>query len=155
MLIREATASDIPAIVRVHLLAWDAAKDGLDLATRRGPEQRTELWTAFFAQGRGQMSVAEAQGCVVGFIAFGPSRDDDRQGEAEIYTLYVDPAWWRQGVGSALMDEIPETVGPISLWASEGSRQARGFYERHGFSADGATEAGHHVPQVRLVRSGG
>ncbi|MGA0009236.1 MAG: GNAT family N-acetyltransferase [Candidatus Nanopelagicales bacterium] len=153
MLIRAATASDLAGVVDVHVASWDAAKDGLDLVTRRTPEQRTELWTAFFAQGRGQMFVAEDQGRVVGFMAFGPSRDDDRQGQTEIYTLYVDPAWWRQGIGSSLMDQVSDTGGPLSVWTSEGSAQARGFYARHGFHPDGATEAGHHLPQVRLVRS--
>jgi hypothetical protein len=48
---------------------------------------------------------------------------------------------------------VPESAVPISLWTSEGSAQARAFYARHGFHPDGATEAGHHVPQVRLVRT--
>ena len=42
MLIREATADDVPAVVQVHLNSWDAAKEGLDLPTRRTREQRTE-----------------------------------------------------------------------------------------------------------------
>ena len=153
MLIREATADDVPAVVQVHLDSWDAAKEGLDLPTRRTREQRTELWTSFLDEGRGELWVAEDHGGVVGFIAFGSSRDEDRQGEIEIYTLYVDPARWRQGVGSALIGKVPESGVPVSLWTSEGSAQARGFYTRHGFHPDGATEAGHHVPQMRLVRA--
>jgi ribosomal protein S18 acetylase RimI-like enzyme len=152
VLIREATADDLDGIVDVHVASWDAAKDGLDLVTRRTAEQRAELWTAFFAQGRGQMFVAEDQGRVVGFIAFGPSRDDDRQGETEIYTLYVDPAWWGRGLGSALIATAPEDAA-VSLWVGEGNERARAFYARHGFHPDGASEAGHHVPLLRLARS--
>jgi len=153
VLIREAAIADVSAVVQVHLDSWDAAKEGLDLPTRRTREQRTELWTTFLDEGRGELWVAEEHGRVVGFIAFGSSRDEDRRGETEIYTLYVDPDRWRQGVGSALMDQVPESAVPISLWTSEGSAQARAFYARHGFHPDGATEAGHHVPQVRLVRT--
>ena len=50
MLIREATADDVPAVVQVHLDSWDAAKEGLDLPTRRTREQRTEHWTTLHAQ---------------------------------------------------------------------------------------------------------
>jgi ribosomal protein S18 acetylase RimI-like enzyme len=152
VVIRAATADDLDGIVEVHVASWGAAKDGLDLATSRTPEQRAELWTAFFAQGRGQMSVAEDQGRVVGFIASGPSRDDDRQGETEIYTLYVDPHWWGRGLGSALIATAPEDAA-VSLWVAEGNERARTFYARHGFAPDGVHEAGHHVPVLRLARS--
>ena len=86
-----------------------------------------------------------------GFIAFGPSRDADRQREVEVYTLYVDPDSWGQGFGSALMAEVP--VGEVvSLWVVERNSRAREFYGRHGFAPDGAREAGHHVPVIRLAR---
>ena len=151
MLIRKATAADVPSVVQVPLDSWDAAKEGLDLPTRRTREQRTELWTTFLDEGRGELWVAEAHECVVGFIALGSSRDEDRQGETEIYTLYVAPAWWRTGIGSALMARV-RMDAPVSLWATQGNERARAFYARHGFVPDGATEAGHHLPQVRLVR---
>ena len=154
MLIREATVADLPGVVQVHLDAWDAAKEGIDLTTRRTREERAELWTTFLGQGRGELWVAEGHGSVVGFIAFGLSRDEDRQGEFEIYTLYVDPAAWRRGLGSALMAQAPQSA-PVSLWVAERNERARAFYARHGFEPDGATEAGHHVPVVRLARAPG
>ena len=149
--IRPANAADIPAIVRVHVTAWDAAKEGLELPTRRAPEQRTESWTSYLERGESALLVAEQDGAVAGFVAFGLSRDDDRRGEVEIYTLYVDPGSWGQGVGSVLMAEVP--VGAtVSLWVSERNARARRFYARHGFVADGAQESGLHVPVIRVVR---
>lgn len=151
MLIRRATPDDIPGVVRVHLGAWDAAKQGLDIATRRTAQEREELWTRFFDEGRGELRISEADGTIIGFIAFGPSRDDDRTGECEVYTLYVDPAAWSGGVGSALIAELP-AQDPVSLWVGEGNARARAFYDRHGFRPDGAREEGHHVPVIRVVR---
>lgn len=151
MLIRRADSSDIAGIVRVHLCAWDAAKEGQDLATRRTAREREDLWTRFLAEGRGDLRVAVDDGQVVGFCAFGPSRDDDRAGECEVYTLYVDPEVWGSGIGAALMSEVP-TDAPVSLWVSEGNERARGFYARRGFRPDGAREAGHHVPVIRVAR---
>jgi len=154
MLIRPASLADVPAIVEVHIVAWDAAKGDLDIPTRRTPEERTDVWTTFLERGEGTLLVAEDHGVVSGFIAFGASRDADRHGEIEVYTLYVDPAQWGRGFGSSLMAEVP--VGAtVSLWVSELNVRAREFYERRGFSPDGAREMGHHVPVIRVVRTPG
>ena len=42
---------------------------------------------------------------MVGFVTFGPSRDDDTVGMGEIYALYVDPGRYEGGVGRLLMAE--------------------------------------------------
>lgn len=152
MLIRPATTSDIADVARVHVAAWDAAKEGLDLTTRRTLEDREDLWARFLDAGRGALWLAEAEGGVVGFCAIGPSRDEDRAGESEIYTLYVDPHRWGRGIGSALMSQAPlDEV--VSLWVSEANHRARSFYAHHGFLPDGAREEGHHVPVIRVVRT--
>lgn len=151
MLIRQATTSDIADVARVHVAAWDAAKEGLDLTTRRTLDDREDLWARFLAERRGALWLAEVEGSVVGFCAIGPSRDDDRAGESEIYTLYVDPHLWGRGLGSALMSQAPlDEV--VSLWVSEANHRARSFYAHRGFLPDGAREEGHHVPVIRLVR---
>ena len=151
MLIRQATTSDIDDVARVHVAAWDAAKEGLDLTTRRTVEDRQDQWARFLAEGRGTLWVAKVEGDIAGFTAIGPSRDEDRAGESEIHTLYVDPALWGQGVGSALVAQAPPAE-VVSLWVGEGNVRARGFYARHGFAPDGAREEGHHVPVIRVVR---
>lgn len=151
---RPASLADVSAIVEVHVAAWDAAKDGIELPTRRTPEQRTEWWTSYLDRGVGALLVAEEGGAVRGFIAFGDSRDEDRLGEIEVYTLYVDPPRWDRGVGSALMATVPSDR-PVSLWVAERNARAREFYVRQGFTPDGARESGHHVPVIRLVRTQG
>ena len=134
----------------MHLESWDAAKEGVSLTSRRSSDARAEQWTSFFEHGTGTLVLAEVEGDVVGFVAWGPSRDDDRRGEREVYTLYVDPQRWGEGVGSALMEQVP--AGEIvSLWVAEGNTRARRFYAGRGFSPDGAKEAGHHVPVIRVV----
>lgn len=152
MLTREATPQDIPAIAAVHVASWDAAKEGLDLPSRRSAEERSQHWTAFLDNGVGELWVAEDAGGIGGFLAFGPSRDEDRSGETEVYTLYVAPDRWGRGIGSALLGHVHD-AGPVSLWVAEGNTRARGFYAGHGFIPDGAREAGHHVPVIRMERS--
>ncbi len=151
MLNRPAVSQDIPGIVAIHVAAWDAAKEGLDLPSRRSAADRTRQWTTFLDEGAGAMWVAEQGGVVSGFVAFGPSRDGDRSGETEVYTVYVDPHLWGAGTGSALMKQVP-TGEVVSLWVAERNQRARSFYARHGFEPDGAREEGHHVPVIRVAR---
>ncbi|MBM3688251.1 MAG: GNAT family N-acetyltransferase [Actinobacteria bacterium] len=152
MIIRHATVCDVDAIAAVHVASWDAAKEGLDLPTRRTIEVRRERWAAYLAAGEGTLQVADVA-WILGFIAYGPSRDADRRGEAEIYTLYVAPEAWGKGVGSALMEGVSRDT-TVSLWVAERNVRAQAFYARHGFTPDGSREGGLHLPVVRLTRDG-
>lgn len=65
------------------------------------------------------------------------------EGRAELYTLYVDPDAWRQGIGSALLavvDEFwqPTDIRELFLWVFEDNADARAFYEAVGWRPDGA-----------------
>jgi ribosomal protein S18 acetylase RimI-like enzyme len=92
-----------------------------------------------------------AQATVVGYAAFGPEQGLDgrprtaRGGPrpaqsltAELYALYVAPAYWSTGAGRALMGRVLEEAQAegyprILLWVLEQNAQARRFYERAGF----------------------
>ena len=93
---------------------------------------------------------------IIGYASFGPERGvdgaplperADRDGSArprcaELYALYVTPAWWSTGTGRDLMcrvlDETQAGGYPrIVLWVLEQNARARRFYERSGFRLDG------------------
>ena len=93
---------------------------------------------------------------IIGYASFGPERDvlgtpwphpltragsDGRA--AELYALYVHPAWWSTGTGWALMDQVLAKAcvagyACITLWVLEANARARRFYQRAGFAPDGA-----------------
>jgi GNAT superfamily N-acetyltransferase len=93
---------------------------------------------------------------IVGYASFGPERDvlgtpwpypltpAGSDGLiAELYALYVHPAWWSTGTGRALMDRVLAKVrmagyASITLWVLEANARARRFYQRAGFAPDGA-----------------
>jgi GNAT superfamily N-acetyltransferase len=93
---------------------------------------------------------------IIGYASFGPERDvldtpwpypltsAGSDGEvAELYALYVHPAWWSTGTGRALMDQVLAKAratgyGCITLWVLEANARARRFYQRAGFIPDGA-----------------
>jgi len=81
---------------------------------------------------------------IVGFATFGPSRDADAQGLGEVYALYVDPKRHQAGAGRLLMAEarrrlLEQGIDEAVLWVLQGNDRAASFYEREGWSPDGAT----------------
>jgi ribosomal protein S18 acetylase RimI-like enzyme len=157
-LLDQATALDGGARVRqsFRLRPWQRTI----AAVARGPAPASEavargLAPASEAVARGLAPVNETAG-IVGYASFGPERDvldtpwpypltvagSDGQ-VAELYALYVHPAWWSTGTGRALMDHVLARVcvagyACITLWVLEANARARGFYQRAGFAPDGA-----------------
>jgi GNAT superfamily N-acetyltransferase len=90
--------------------------------------------------------IAAVRDRIVGFINTGPSRDDDAQsGTAEIYSIYVDPDCWDKGIGTRLLQRAVHDLRRhgyelAALWCLGANSRARGFYERAGWKADGATK---------------
>jgi ribosomal protein S18 acetylase RimI-like enzyme len=170
VVIRSASTADAAQIAAVMRDSWFAAYDGIiapaiiDQATapdggaRIRQSFRTRPWQRMIAavarEPRHQGDTA-APG-VVGYASFGPERDvlgmpwpypptpagSDGQ-TAELYALYVHPAWWSTGTGRALMDQVLAKVcaagyACITLWVLEANARARRFYARAGFTPDGA-----------------
>ena len=78
--------------------------------------------------------------------------------------MYVHPGHWGHGVGRALMEHAvaeltADRFAPLVLWVLEDNLQARRFYERQGFRADGGRHlfevAGVWLPELRYRRSRG
>lgn len=59
--------------------------------------------------------VWEEDGILKGVLTFGPARDQDCLNCCEVYELYIDPCFQREGIGSRLMGEVlgkgPESAG--------------------------------------------
>jgi ribosomal protein S18 acetylase RimI-like enzyme len=147
VLCRPATAADVPAIAAVRIRSWQQAyrgavpQDYLDALTVEAEVARRE------GQSLDGQHVAEAGGAVVGWLAVGPYRADEGEDVpgpscGEVGAIYALPEVWGQGVGRALMayglGELCRLgLSPVLLWVLVSNEQARRFYERAGFYADG------------------
>ena len=185
VVIRSASTADAAEIAAVMRDSWFAAYDGIiasaiiDRATspdggaRIRQSFRTRPWQrmiAAVAHGPAPASAAR----IVGYASFGPERDvlgmpwpyprtpAGRDGQvAELYALYVHPAWWSTGTGRALMDRIlakarASGYTSITLWVLEANARARRFYQRAGFAPDGARHVLDDldgVPEIRYQRA--
>ena len=104
--VRDMTEADIDAVAAVRVRGWQAAYRGLvpqahldGLSVEKDAERRGE----FFSRGVGDVVnlVAEnAVGEVVGWACFGPYRDRDLLGDAELYAIYVRPDLIGAGIGT-------------------------------------------------------
>lgn len=174
--IRPSSAGDAAAIARVRRETWLAAYTGLiDRAViervTAAPPGRPPIDPP--PSPRTLVAVSGDDPAVIGFASFGPERTVDSAvlppaapagasaGEAgDLYALYVIPGWWSAGVGRALMGSVLRALrgaryARAVLWVLAGNARARRFYERAGFTPDGATNvrAGRGgVLEVRYVR---
>lgn len=149
--VRRAAPDDADAIARVHVRGWqvgyrgllpDAVLDALSVGERAAGwrERLTDP-----SSSDASTSVAVVGGRLVGFSSVGPSRDQDAPpGTGELWALYVDPDHWRSGAGRALdataaADLTGTGAVRATLWVLSTNVRARAFYERCGWTVEGAT----------------
>lgn len=147
MPIRKAKVSDARGIAEVHIASWRGAYRGLlpdSLLDNLSVTRSQGMWQKSLAEGLEQALVFEQGGRIVGFASFGASRDEDAEGDwvGELYAIYLQPAVWRRGYGSALLDAAVAALEAdgftvVTLWVLRENARGRGFYEAAGFAADG------------------
>ncbi|HEX9527524.1 MAG TPA: GNAT family N-acetyltransferase [Streptosporangiaceae bacterium] len=181
VVIRAASAADAAQVAAVQREGWFAAYQGIipteiidrvtapDNGARVRQTFRTRPWQHMLVAVTDQATLGPtgepAASGIVGYASFGPETDvlsapwphplttDGEDGSvAELYALYVHPAWWSTGTGRLLMEQVLARTSEagyqsITLWVLRDNRRARRFYERAGFAPDGATNV--------LVRLGG
>ncbi|ESS39563.1 putative acetyltransferase [Burkholderia cenocepacia] len=143
--IRAATSADAPAIASIHVASWQATYMDImpapflaDLSV----EKRTAAWRETLDAGRPHVALAFANHAPTGWIAYGPTRDADKDDAwGEIEAIYLHPSHCGQGIGARLVDHACRALHDaghawVSLWVLAKNRRARMFYEREGFVAE-------------------
>ncbi len=102
------------------------------------------------ADAKSQFLVVEVGSEIVGFGQVGPSsprRDQAPVAPADLFRLYLLPAWQYRGIGTALLKEL-ETWLRAAGYTRYGAyvhvrnEAAKSFYQRHGFV---------HVPECDVL----
>ena len=141
--IRSATENDLVDIAALHVSSWQTAYKGVvpdELLASRDIKSSLENWRSTFSSYPENISVALSYGeQLVGFCCSGPVVDTDRNSpfNFEIYGLHVDPSYYRQGIGTALMTNSFDRMKCLGLsdaivWTLEDLIQSRFFYEKNG-----------------------
>lgn len=137
--IREATSDDVAAIQRLAERGWNTTYDNIlsqetidsamsewyDADTIRGFITREDV--AYF--------VAERNDNIVGYVSGGPSREE---GVANLGAIYVNPDYWNEGIGTALLREFEEFCRrqgykSIQFQVLCENEVGESFYRKHGY----------------------
>lgn len=146
--LRAAQATDARDLAVVHVETWRTAYRGLlpeALLSSMDVEERERKWRQILLEG-GAVAMAERGSQLLGFASYGRSRDDDASpGVGELSALYISPAEWGTGVGSALHDLATAALwssgsAEATLWVLDGNARGRRFYEKSGWNNDGRSQ---------------
>ncbi len=121
--LRLATAQDAPLLARIHREARVAAMPWFpDLHTR----DEDLAWMTNVVLAKQQVVMAMRDDLPVGFIALT---------DGWVQHLYVDPASWRTGAGSTLLNHAKQHLPDgFRLWTFQRNAMARAFYRKHGLA---------------------
>lgn len=163
--ISAASSTDCRAVAQIHVDAWRVAYDGIvppEYLAALSVDQREAMWRTAVERGTPKVLVARTNEDVVGWIAYGRSRDVGSDPDVgEIWAIYAAPTSWSTGVGRALWEAARRDLQEqgyrsVTLWVIRDNARAIRFYERGGFAieADSAKEfelGGAQITELRLV----
>jgi GNAT superfamily N-acetyltransferase len=148
VVIRPALDTDLEAVGSVHAASRrDAYRHLLRPATLATitAQSQTDQWRARMPTQPSphRLSVAEAQGVVVGFCLVAGDADD----AAILNAVHVHPRAQGAGTGRLLVDAACTYARSwghhtLRLWVLEANRRARGFYEHLGWARDDVARSG-------------
>ncbi|HZF32073.1 MAG TPA: GNAT family N-acetyltransferase [Gammaproteobacteria bacterium] len=142
MKVRPGQVEDALGIATVHVRGWQAAYPSIvpahDLSSLSIDEAVS--WRAELASAPPEIWVAEESEGVIGWIAFGPSRDADAAADTgEVEAVYVSPEHWSTGTGRALWLTARRRLQEsgfrrATLWVLADNERAIRFYRAAGFA---------------------
>ncbi|MEU7062533.1 GNAT family N-acetyltransferase [Streptomyces sp. NPDC046161] len=152
--VREMCEADVDAVSAVRVRGWQSAYAGivpqayLDAMTVEDDARRRRAWFTDPLRKSTELVALDADGtdgALVGWISCGPYRGSAEARTGEVYAHYVRPDRIGSGVGRALLGAVHARMEArrfeaLALWVLAGNRQARRFYERSGYRADGAAQ---------------
>jgi len=165
MNVRPAVASDARGIATVHVQSWQSAYRGIvpaEVLDAMSIDTRENVWRESIAQDRCELWVAETDSRIVGWTAFGPSRDPGAGPEmGELEAIYVLPEFWATGTGRALWlvtrrRLIERGFSAATLWVLADNARAIRFYSAAGFTPNPTSEKRHNIggASLREIRYG-
>ncbi|ROR97902.1 L-amino acid N-acyltransferase YncA [Sinobacterium caligoides] len=144
-MIRLAQLSDANEVAQIHVKTWQAAYQGIIPDTyldSLSVENREGLWRQAIESGYPELWVMEVESNIIGWVAFGSSRDSDAGPEiGEVLAIYVLPSFWSTGAGRGLWTKAMARLSDlgfqsITLWVLTGNKRAIDFYSKSGFKPE-------------------
>jgi ribosomal protein S18 acetylase RimI-like enzyme len=135
--IRLARLEDVRRIAEIGVASYRSVYRGImpdEFLDGQSVEDIEQSWREGWSRPGRRTLVAEDNGNVQGWIKFGACRDADSSDAAEVYGFYLDPCYFRKGIGRRLwctaIQQIREQgYDRVAVWVLEANTAARIFYE--------------------------
>lgn len=136
--IRPATPDDASGIAHVHVDSWRTTYAGIvpgEYLATLNEANRATMWREQLSNNL-EVSLANLDGEVVGFITGGPTREPIQSYDAELYAIYLLNHAQGQGIGRQLLQELVTSLRSkgfhgMVVWVLE-QNPAKHFYIRTG-----------------------
>lgn len=156
MHIRKAVESDIPRLLEIYNYEVINGVSTLDLTPKSLEEWET--WFALHQTSKHPLLIAETDGKISGYATLSPYRQKEAYKTTAELSVYIAPEFRRQGVASALMEEIlglARENGSLHLIVSvitSGNAASEALHKKFGFSYCGTIhEAGFKHGEFRSI----
>lgn len=154
--IRRKALKDIPEIAKIHYVSYIHTYKGI-LPEAHLEDQTEEGYLKKHKRFNTDCFVAEQDQRIVGFIMYGPTRDDDLKGAFEIFIIYLLPEYQHQGIGTQLIQKAEQVMSTHTnqslLWVVDTNFDTIRFYEKHGYQFDGTEEEDEGYREQRMVKT--
>ena len=163
--IRRVFPEDAYEYTAVHTACWQNAYTGIisdeyfeNMAAAQ--DQRAEkIKQAFLDPGDNEFYCAMYEDKMIGRLIFNRCHDEDKTNAGEITAIYLLADFWNKGYGKQMMHFALDALknlgfSEVVVWALVNNTRALRFYEKFGFSYDGAKkeiDLGQPMIVVRLV----
>jgi len=142
--------SDIQRVAEIQVFCWRTSELGITpnehLFKNMTVSKRAEFFETTLLNNTDETYVYD-DGIIKAFIMISPGENRDTHNSMHISSVYVEPSFQQNGIGSQLMDyaeNIATQKGcmEISLWVLEKNHRARTFYEALKYEHDGNKNTG-------------
>lgn len=146
--IRKALSDDIEGIQQVYANSWAKAYAGV--ICEKTLERKTSDPSRFYPERKIQANLRDDESLYlvavtdekisgISHFCWGETNTHRfvEPGSAQLRAIYVEPASWGTGTGTALLeaslDRFPSTADTVMIECLAENKRARKFYESHGF----------------------
>lgn len=159
MVIREASAEDLDAIVELFRACWNTSYKELlpeQVRTAMDVSAARELWAKAFEPNDERKTLVVDEGGVVGVARIG--RDPHESKRGHLFSLYIHPKASGKGFGRALLKAAMAELDKRgftekSLWVFRDNEIARSLYTSWGFTPTGVEKIDPRwqIPEIEMV----
>lgn len=141
LIIRESKVEDAFEVEKLRINSWKKSYSGIidsDFLDSLNPQESFQARSNAILSKRDSNLVVIVNGKIVGVSDAGQKRAELENPKAgEIYSLYVDEQYQRQGIGYLLFQKQCENLSQkgykeISIWVLKDNNLARSFYSKYG-----------------------